>query len=439
MAAHEGNLVLGDDDTNYSYGGSHGSTWASTGLDTESGLPVGTDLTPFFCKLTDGRPGRIFLGVSENHLKSRAELLPPPKEHWINRAYDWIMNSIWRPFFNNVCPPEPTVLEMSGRPGYVIAACPAICIIDPDDVFSLRYSIGGNTTLLTAVGIANYPNGYEHRGANIFTWRNWKAKYGLDIEWDQLVDALNDGGVLIIAGGVPIVDPVNGVLATGNNSARKEIIDVQINGDLVSESDDLNTTSICTYPKHGIAELNSDGTITYIANKDYGGLDSFDCNVSDGKGGTKPATVSMLVVAEDEDRKRVAALKKAAKEAEDARIAAGLRNKGAVIVTNRERRVVRKYKSLYQAKTGEAAFVGMKVFPKCKSLGGGCNCKGKNCKRSILGKDITDALDGRFQCMVNQKGKDADIEELWIEYYSFEKFGEYEVINELHPNPDSSR
>ena len=42
MAAHEGNLVLGDDDTNYSYGGSHGSTWASTGLDTESGLPVGT-------------------------------------------------------------------------------------------------------------------------------------------------------------------------------------------------------------------------------------------------------------------------------------------------------------------------------------------------------------------------------------------------------------
>ena len=48
-------------------------------------------------------------------------------------------------------------------------------------------------------------------------------------------------------------------------------------------------------PTHGVAVLNSDGTITYTPHANYHGTDSFNYTISDGHGGTASATVSVTV------------------------------------------------------------------------------------------------------------------------------------------------
>ena len=105
-------------------------------------------------------------------------------------------------------------------------------------------------------------------------------------------------------------------------------------------------------------------------------------------------------------------------------------------MTDKEGNVLQKYPSLRQARNTKETFVCGHVYPKCGSFGGGCKCRGpKSCKRSLAHDDIKKAAGERYKCMVTRKAKDESIEEIWIEYYSFEKFGmEYEDIVESHPN-----
>lgn len=48
-------------------------------------------------------------------------------------------------------------------------------------------------------------------------------------------------------------------------------------------------------PAHGILDLNPDGTFTYVPNADFYGTDTFVYEVSDDKGGTNTATVTMEI------------------------------------------------------------------------------------------------------------------------------------------------
>jgi hypothetical protein len=60
------------------------------------------------------------------------------------------------------------------------------------------------------------------------------------------------------------------------------------------DGDGLDVTSI-TQPSHGVASLNSNGTITYTPAAGYTGADSLTYTVSDGRGGTATASVSLNV------------------------------------------------------------------------------------------------------------------------------------------------
>ena len=52
-------------------------------------------------------------------------------------------------------------------------------------------------------------------------------------------------------------------------------------------------------PLHGTAAANDNGTVTYTADAEWSGPDSFTYTVSDGRGGTDQATVSVTVAADD--------------------------------------------------------------------------------------------------------------------------------------------
>src|SRR5262249_44221421 len=72
-------------------------------------------------------------------------------------------------------------------------------------------------------------------------------------------------------------------------------IDVMAN-DSDPDGDKLAVSSFTQGP-HGQVTANADGTLTYTPAPNYLGSDSFAYTISDGRGGTATATVSILVVA----------------------------------------------------------------------------------------------------------------------------------------------
>ncbi|MED5423313.1 MAG: cadherin-like domain-containing protein, partial [Pseudomonadota bacterium] len=73
------------------------------------------------------------------------------------------------------------------------------------------------------------------------------------------------------------------------------IIDVLAN-DTDANGDDL-TVSIESDPANGTVVVNADQTVTYIANENYSGADSFTYTIDDGYGRTDTASVNITVAA----------------------------------------------------------------------------------------------------------------------------------------------
>jgi len=71
-------------------------------------------------------------------------------------------------------------------------------------------------------------------------------------------------------------------------------IDVLAN-DYDIDNDALSVTDVTT-PQYGSAVINADNTVTYTANVNFVGTDTFDYTISDGKGGADTATVTITVV-----------------------------------------------------------------------------------------------------------------------------------------------
>jgi len=86
-------------------------------------------------------------------------------------------------------------------------------------------------------------------------------------------------------------DAVNDMAYTLEN--RSVNINV-LNNDFDSDNDRLNITGT-SQPAHGTVAVASDGTITYIPAVNFVGTDSFTYILSDGKGGTDTATVTIIV------------------------------------------------------------------------------------------------------------------------------------------------
>lgn len=71
------------------------------------------------------------------------------------------------------------------------------------------------------------------------------------------------------------------------------IIDVLAN-DSDPDGDPLTVSAITT-PGNGMVRINANGTVTYTPNTGFTGRDSFSYTISDGRGGTDTATVTVLV------------------------------------------------------------------------------------------------------------------------------------------------
>src|SRR5207237_871995 len=67
---------------------------------------------------------------------------------------------------------------------------------------------------------------------------------------------------------------------------------------LANDSDPDNdplTVTGASSPAHGTAAVNANNTVTYTPTSGYSGPDSFNYTISDGRGGTAPATVTIAV------------------------------------------------------------------------------------------------------------------------------------------------
>ena len=91
-------------------------------------------------------------------------------------------------------------------------------------------------------------------------------------------------------------------------SGLSVVVEVLAN-DTDADGDDLDVTSVDS-PAHGTATAHADGSVTYVPAAGFDGDDSFAYTVSDGRGGTDTASVSITVFpssAGDALRSRIAA------------------------------------------------------------------------------------------------------------------------------------
>ncbi len=72
-------------------------------------------------------------------------------------------------------------------------------------------------------------------------------------------------------------------------------VDVAVRGNDVDPNGDALTVALVTAPAHGSLVLNADGTGRYTPAGGFAGTDSFTYRVSDGRGGTDTATVTIVV------------------------------------------------------------------------------------------------------------------------------------------------
>ncbi|UOG93249.1 MAG: Ig-like domain-containing protein [Candidatus Thiothrix sulfatifontis] len=119
---------------------------------------------------------------------------------------------------------------------------------------------------------------------------------------DSFVYAISDGNGGTATATVTItVTPVNDPpVATNDNGTTQE--DIPFNGSTVLTNDSdidgdtvtINTTPV-TDPTNGSVLINPNGSYIYTPDQDFHGTDSFEYEVSDGKGGTDTATVTITV------------------------------------------------------------------------------------------------------------------------------------------------
>ncbi|QSI78358.1 VCBS domain-containing protein [Niveibacterium microcysteis] len=112
-----------------------------------------------------------------------------------------------------------------------------------------------------------------------------------------IIYTVSDGRGATTDGTITVnVTPVNDA-PTATNVAVTTLEDTPVAGRTPGSDVDGDTLSYAkgSDPTHGSVTVNTDGTWVYTPTKDYNGPDSFTVTVSDGKGGTTTATVSVGV------------------------------------------------------------------------------------------------------------------------------------------------
>ena len=105
---------------------------------------------------------------------------------------------------------------------------------------------------------------------------------------------LYEAGEVVEPDPKPDPEPNPDPIADDDTAILLEDASVVINVLGNDEGEGLSVTELGA-PSHGRAALNADGTVTYTANADYNGADSFTYTVTDAQGRTSTATVSLTI------------------------------------------------------------------------------------------------------------------------------------------------
>ena len=121
---------------------------------------------------------------------------------------------------------------------------------------------------------------------------------------DSFVYTVSDGhgGVANATVVVTVIAINNPPVAVDDSDTTSEDVTVTIPvlaNDTDPEGDALSATDSVD-PQHGHAHINGDGTITYLPDPDFSGMDNFTYTITDGHGGFSTATVTITVVAVDD-------------------------------------------------------------------------------------------------------------------------------------------
>jgi hypothetical protein len=96
--------------------------------------------------------------------------------------------------------------------------------------------------------------------------------------------------VIVVKGNIPPIAMDDSAKAKSGQTVSIVVTD----NDSDADGDSL-TVTIAQPPKHGTVNVNADGTAAYTAKSDFVGSDSFTYTISDGRGGTAVATVTITV------------------------------------------------------------------------------------------------------------------------------------------------
>jgi M6 family metalloprotease-like protein len=153
---------------------------------------------------------------------------------------------------------------------------------DDGDVLSVTgasQGLNGSTTI-NANGTITYTPNAGFTGNDAFTYTISDGNGGSD-------------SATVSVSVTPNQAPTAANDAATTEEGQSVTIDVLAN-DSDADGDSLSVSAV-TQPAHGASEVNGDATVTYTPNAGFIGTDAFTYTISDGRGGSAGATVSVMV------------------------------------------------------------------------------------------------------------------------------------------------
>ncbi|MBT8348296.1 MAG: tandem-95 repeat protein, partial [Sulfurovum sp.] len=146
-------------------------------------------------------------------------------------------------------------------------------------LFSATNGTNGTTSVNTTTGAVTYTPNADFNGTDTFTYTNSE---GNSATVTVTVNAVNDAPVAVD----------DSPLSTDANIPINNI-DV-LDNDIDTDGDTLNI--ITAGATNGTVTINADGTLSYIPNTNYYGMDTVTYQISDGMGGTDSQTFTIEVI-----------------------------------------------------------------------------------------------------------------------------------------------
>jgi hypothetical protein len=165
----------------------------------------------------------------------------------------------------------------------------------PADLTS-GFSADGNIRIVVsrgAIGAGVEPG----QNLDMFLVRVRSPEGGAALTPDNMPDSLARTGTYTVKGSEncqPPNSPPNAVDDTASTTRKNPVVINVVVNDTDPDNDPLAVTGV-SQPSNGTAMSNGDGTVTYRPNSGFTGTDGFDYTISDGRGGSDTAHVTVTV------------------------------------------------------------------------------------------------------------------------------------------------